>query len=126
MHGQVRAVVPARRVDARVRLHREIGARVGAAGQNVAVAVRLFVRVRHLRGAGRGRRDRVDVRLVVNRLVLVLVVLLLAVAAVVMVVAGVDGVVVVVVVVGGGSKEDVLEDGAARAGEVRRPSTGHR
>ena len=99
--------------------------------------MRLFVRVRHLGGAGRGRRDRVHVRLMVNRLMLVLVVvLLLAVVAavVVMVVIGVDGggggggvVVVVVVVVGvGGSKKDVLEDGAARAGEVGRPGGGHR
>lgn len=46
------AVVPARRIDvAGVRLHREIRARVRAARQNVAVAVRLFVRVRHLGGA---------------------------------------------------------------------------
>lgn len=127
LHWKAGGVTPARRVDARVRLHRKIGARIGAARQNVAVAMGLFVGVRHFRGAGRGRRDRVHVRLMVNGLVLVLLVVLLAVAVVVMVVTGVvDGTVVVVVVVGGRPKKDVLEDGAARAGEVRRPGTGHR
>ncbi|KOX77887.1 hypothetical protein WN51_05773 [Melipona quadrifasciata] len=102
------AVTAGGRVDAGVRLHGQIGAGVGTAGQNVAVAVRLFVRVRHFGWAGWRWGDRVDVRLMVD--LMMLMVLLRAV--VMMVVA----VVVVVVVIGAATKKDILEDGTARAG----------
>lgn len=70
--GQRAAITAGRGINARIRLQGQIRAGIWTAGQNVAVAMRLFVGIRHFGGTGRWRGHRVHVSLMMHLMVLVM------------------------------------------------------